>query len=59
MKTYGSPGGTLELTAPAGGVVSGTPYLIDSLLVVAEASALVGAKFSALAKGVVLSLIHI
>lgn len=53
MKTYGSPGGTLELTAPAGGVVSGTPYLIDSLLVVAEASALVGAKFSALAKGVV------
>ena len=53
MKTYEQPGGTLELTAPAGGVVSGTAYLIDSLLVVAEVSAAEAAKFSALVKGVV------
>jgi predicted RecA/RadA family phage recombinase len=44
-------GESLELTAPAGGVVSGTPYLIGTLLVVAEKSADAAAMFSALTKG--------
>lgn len=53
MNNFTQRGESLELTAPGGGVVKGTAYLIGSLLVVAEVSADAAAKFSALAKGVV------
>jgi predicted RecA/RadA family phage recombinase len=53
MKNYVGPGEVLELTAPSGGVVAGTAYLIGSLVVVATVTAAEGAKFSALAQGVV------
>ena len=53
MKTFTAPGESLELTAPSGGVVSGAPVLIGTLLVVPEASAAQTLKFNALAKGAV------
>lgn len=37
-RNYVQPGNTLTLTAPSGGVVSGTVYLIGTLLVVAQAT---------------------
>lgn len=52
MKNYVQPGDTLELIAPAGGVVSGTGYVIGALFVVAQVSAAAGAKFNGLAVGV-------
>ena len=52
MKTFKSEGKVLELTAPGGGVVSDTPYLIGSLVVIATVTAAAGAKFSALVVGV-------
>ena len=53
MRNYLKPGNTVTLTAPTGGVVSGTAYLIGALLVVAQASAAEGAEFEGLAEGVV------
>jgi predicted RecA/RadA family phage recombinase len=53
MKNYISPGKALTLTAPSGGVVSGTAYLIGGLLVVATVTAAEGALFAALSCGVV------
>lgn len=53
MKNYINPGRILMLTAPSGGVVSGTAYLIGSLLVVATVTAAEGAAFGALTCGVV------
>ena len=53
MKTYSSPGEVVTLTAPTGGVVSGTAYLIGSLVVVAVVTAAETLKFDALARGVV------
>jgi len=41
----------LNLIAPSGGVVSGTMYRIGGLIVIAEASALVGELFSAVRRG--------
>jgi predicted RecA/RadA family phage recombinase len=38
MKNYVQDGVTLTLTAPSGGVVSGSAYLIGSILVVAVAT---------------------
>lgn len=52
MKTYVQPGEVVTLTAPTGGVVSGTPYRIGSLVVIAAASAAEGARFSAHVTGV-------
>jgi len=52
MKNFIAKGDTLELTAPAGGVVSGSPVLIGSLLVIPVADAAVGEKFAGLAEGV-------
>lgn len=46
MKTYVEPGEVLELTAPAGGVVSGTLYKINDLVIVATVDAAAGEKFS-------------
>ena len=45
MKTYVSKGKQVEYTAPTGGVVSGTAYLIGSLLVIATHAAAQTLKF--------------
>ena len=52
MKTYVAPGEVVALTAPSGGVVSGTAYLIGSVVVVALVTAAATEKFSALLTGV-------
>lgn len=52
MKNYVQPGHTLDLTAPAGGVVSGTGYLIGTMFVVASVTAAAGATFAARLEGV-------
>ena len=46
MKNFVQPGDVVELTAPSGGVVSGTVYLIGALVVVATVTAAEGAKFN-------------
>jgi predicted RecA/RadA family phage recombinase len=46
MDNYVQRGQVLELTAPVGGVVSGSAYLIGQLLVVATVDAAAGEKFS-------------
>lgn len=46
MKNYIQEGKTLELTAPAGGVVSGLGYMIGGLFVVASTTEAAGSKFS-------------
>jgi len=53
MKTYIQSGEVVEFTAPSGGVVAGTAYLIGSLLVVATVTAAEAAKFDGLVTGVV------
>jgi len=53
MKTYVSAAEVQTFTAPSGGVVSGAPYLIGSLVVVALVTAAEGAQFSGLVRGVV------
>ena len=45
-KNYLQPADVVEFTAPSGGVVSGTPYLIGTVLVVALVSAAQTEKFS-------------
>lgn len=49
---YKQPGEVLELTAPAGGVVSGTAYKIGQFLVIALVTAAAGEKFSGACCGV-------
>lgn len=46
MRNFISSGNTLELTAPAGGVVSGGGYLIGVLFVVATHDAAAGKPFT-------------
>ena len=53
MNNYIAPGEVLELTAPSGGVVSGTAYKIGDLVIVATVTAAQTVKFSALTCGVV------
>jgi predicted RecA/RadA family phage recombinase len=53
MKTYKQPGEFLTLTAPTGGVVSGTAYLIDSIVVIATETVAQTLPFVGLACGVV------
>lgn len=53
MQNYIQPGKTMTLTAPAGGVVSGTAYLIGALLVVATNDAAAAAEFEGLVEGVI------
>lgn len=53
MKTYVQPGDIMTFTAPSGGVVSGTAYLIGSLLVIATATVAETLPFEGLVKGVV------
>ncbi len=52
MKNKLLSGDTLTFTAPVGGVVSGTPLLMGSLLVVPTVSADAGASFSCERAGV-------
>lgn len=52
MKNFIQEGNSLELTAPAGGVVSGTAYKVGSLVVVAQADAAAGETFVGLRCGV-------
>lgn len=52
MDNYIQPGDSIELTAPGGGVVSGTPYKIGQLLVIAAVTAAAGAKFNGHTTGV-------
>ena len=53
MTNYVKKGDTVTRTAPSGGVVSGTAYLIGSLLVVAQTTKAQGESFEGLAVGVV------
>lgn len=53
MKNYIKPGDTMTYTAPAGGVVSGTPYIIGSQLVIATNTVAVGLPFEGLVLGVI------
>jgi predicted RecA/RadA family phage recombinase len=53
MKTYAQDAETVEFTAPSGGVVSGSGYLIGSLFVVATHSAAQGALFRGRVVGIV------
>jgi predicted RecA/RadA family phage recombinase len=53
MDNFSQRGQVLTLTAPDGGVVSGTGYQIGSLVVVAVKSVAAGSPFPALVKGVV------
>lgn len=52
MQNFIKPGNTMTFTAPTGGVVSGTPYLIGGLLVIATSSVAVGLQFEGEAVGV-------
>lgn len=53
MQNFYRPGKVITLTAPTGGVVSGTAYLIGSLVVVATKTVAQTLPFEALVKGVV------
>ena len=53
MKTFDQSGKTLTLTAPSGGVVSGTPYLVGSLMVIATETVAETLPFVALVVGTV------
>lgn len=53
MNNFKQPGDTLTLTAPSGGVTSGTGYLIGSLFVVAVTTAAEDAPFAGRITGVV------
>ncbi|UJX46635.1 DUF2190 family protein [Xanthobacter sp. YC-JY1] len=46
MKNFVQHGDTLDMTAPSGGVISGTGYLIGALFGVAIVSAAAGEKFA-------------
>lgn len=52
MKTFLEPGHCVTLTAPTGGVVSGSAYKIGTLVVVATASVAQTLKFEGAAVGV-------
>ncbi|WVR18332.1 hypothetical protein y223_00052 [Bordetella phage PY223] len=51
-RNFKQPGDVLDLTAPAGGVVSGTGYVIGSIFVVALTSAAAGETFQGKTNGV-------
>jgi len=52
MKNYVQHGGTLDVVAPSGGVVSGTAYLIGATFGVATTTAAVGEIFALRLTGV-------
>jgi predicted RecA/RadA family phage recombinase len=47
MKNFVQPGKILTLTSPIGGVISGTVYQIEDLIVVATVTAAAGESFAA------------
>jgi len=51
-KNYVQPGSTLTFTAPSGGVVSGSLYIIGAMAVMALTTAAQGAKFEGAVDGV-------
>lgn len=51
-KTYVQHGKTLPLTAPAGGVISGSPYMIGAIFGVAQFTAAAGDSFELETTGV-------
>lgn len=53
MKNFLSPGNTLKLIAPGGGVVSGVGYLFGSILAFAQSSEDATNLFSGLVEGVI------
>lgn len=53
MQNYSQPGEVLELTAPSGGVVSGTPVSIGSLVVIPTVDAAEAERFNAILTGVI------
>jgi predicted RecA/RadA family phage recombinase len=53
VKTYHSPGEVVTLTAPVGGVVTGSAYKIGALVVVATGDAEAAEKFEGIAEGVI------
>lgn len=52
MKTFVQEGDRLTLTAPSGGVVTGLPYQIGQLVVIAAQTADAGASFIGVTEGV-------
>ncbi len=52
MNNFIQPGDTITLTAPVGGVVSGSPYLIGSIVAVATNTVAAGLPFEAKVTGV-------
>jgi predicted RecA/RadA family phage recombinase len=52
MQNFVQKGDVLTFTAPSGGVVSGTGYLIGSLFVVAVVTAAAGDPFAGVVRGV-------
>lgn len=52
MNNYKKPGDTMTFTAPGGGVVSGTAYLIGALLVVAASTVAATLPFEGVVEGV-------
>ncbi|WP_313194608.1 DUF2190 family protein [Shinella zoogloeoides] len=52
MKNFLQPGDALDCVAPSGGVVSGTPVIIGSLIGIASVTAAEGAPFTLQRKGV-------
>lgn len=51
-KNYVSDGNAVTMTAPAGGVVSGTPVKIGALVVIPLVTAAAGEKFTGRTRGV-------
>lgn len=52
MKKFVQEGNALDLTAPAGGVVSGTFYKIGSIIAIAAATVAAGLPFAGWTEGV-------
>ncbi len=53
MENFSQPGQVITLTAPGGGVVSGAPYKVGSLVVIATKDVAEALPFPALTEGVV------
>jgi predicted RecA/RadA family phage recombinase len=53
MDNFNRPGETLTLTAPVGNVVSGSPYQVGNIVVIATADVVAGLPFEGLTVGVV------
>jgi predicted RecA/RadA family phage recombinase len=53
MKNFVQPGDSVEFTAPGGGVTSGVGVQIGQLLVIAAVTALAGARFNGITRGVI------